>query len=370
VALTAEVFKQALAGIEGRGLTHLEEFYRSSMENLARTEPPPLPPRVRPLVYTLVDHKGWCGERLSADMARACPRIDCRTVRLGDHEHMRLDADMYLYRNITWVHGQQLPPWVLKRTICLLESERCLAEGLGEDYRLVRAVVPLNLALSAMLYEKTGIVSEAPLPNGVNASEFRPAPGGLPEEFTVGAAGNFSLDWYDEWKGFSRYIVPACERAGVRLKWCGWMGKAHGAALKGEQIPLAKMGDWYRSLSVLVSASKSEACSSVMAEALACGVPVLSTPTGWHWEEGQKKSGIAWFDRPTVQTPESDELCISQLTAQIKELRSHRSRLEAMGADARAFSERWSWDSIGPQWETLLFRMLDRVGWRAPAGAA
>ena len=347
-------------------MLHLEKFYRDSIEELSRTTPPPLPARARPLVYMLVDHRGWCGERLSDDLARVCPGIDCRTVRLGDAEHMRLDADLYFYRNISWVHGQSLPPWVQKRTVCLLESERALADGIGADYSCVRAVIPLNRALKELLLKKTGIVSEEHIPNGVNVREFHPA-SRLPEEFTVGAAGNFSLNWYDEWKGFSRYIVPACRLAGVRLKWCGFDGKVAGAGLRGEQLPPEKMGDWYRSLSVLVSASKSEACSGVMAEALASGVPVLSTTTGWHWEVGKDNSGIAWFDRPSVQTPESDEACVRQLASQIVDLRGHRSRLERMGAEARAFSERWSWDAIGPQWESAIFKMLDLVGWKAPS---
>ena len=105
--------------------------------------------------------------------------------------------------------------------------------------------------------------------NPIYASEWEKI--AEPKTFTVGFAGNISTPEYDNHKGFSEFVVPACKKAGVKLKVLKY----------GEsQIDPNKMEAWYNSISLLLMPSLSEGDSMTINEAMACGVPVLSTETG------------------------------------------------------------------------------------------
>jgi glycosyltransferase involved in cell wall biosynthesis len=187
------------------------------------------------------------------------------------------------------------------------------------------------------------------IPNGVEIGEFSPAEK-FPKKFVVGAVGNFSFEVYDDWKGFSKYIVPACKKARVELKWCGWQGKSsHG--LVSKQLTMREMPDFYRSLSCLVSMSKSEGCSGVTMEAMASGLPVISTPVGWHYENC--KDNILWVKRPKNETKPQVKKTIDLLAKSILYLKKNPEICVRMGQDARAFAEQCSWDVVIERWKKV-----------------
>lgn len=119
---------------------------------------------------------------------------------------------------------------------------------------------------------------------------------------------------------------------------------------------MEKMADWYRGLSCLVSMSKAEGCSGVVFEAMATGLPVISTPVGWHAENCMNEIMRAW--RPEDQTPENDRKCIEALALQISRLKNDYKAARARGAAARAFAERWPHKRIADQWVPIIDSVL------------
>jgi glycosyltransferase involved in cell wall biosynthesis len=235
----------------------------------------------------------------------------------------------------------------------MLESERPLIQTeYLRRYNHASVIVAQNTKLRDMAREK-GLdhVLNLTIGNGINTEEFTPARD-YPEEFTVGASGNFSLEAFDEWKGFGRYIVPACKLAKVKLRWCSWKGQAFSMPKTvGEQVPLNMMNKWYHGLSCLVSMSKSEGCSGVVFEAMASGLPVISTKVGWHGDKCTDQ--ILWAERPQEQTPYTDKVTIEELTHRILWLKNHPAAARAVGARARKFSEGWPHSRVADQWRRV-----------------
>lgn len=341
-------YRLAMSEAERNGQAGLARIYRKLLrETCSRVKP--IPPRTRPKIAFVVDHKGWCGERLSLSIVEALsPWYEGVVIRLGDREHLELDADLYVYRNISWLSACKLPPEIYARTITLCEGERPFTQKYAADYGKVLGVIPLNGKLRSMLAAVGARHVWEPIPNGIDTKSFYPAER-MPDEFVVGSAGNFSLDYYDDWKGFSKYIVPACRKAGVKLDWRGWRGVSQTPGERSRQEPLDKMPDWYRSLSCFVLMSKSEGCSGVTFEALASGLPVISTKVGWH---GEQNCGITWVERPAEETPENVAAAVDALAEQI--LWVKKCGITRPDAAARAFCERYSWEQLAPKWKAAI----------------
>lgn len=341
------IVRAALKQAEDCGQAHLARLYRNMLRTLA-SRVPAIPFREKPKVVFVVDHKGWCGERLSLDIIKHLGEgLECEIVRLGDKEHLSFDADLYVYRNVSWLHAVQLPDEMYRRVITLVESERVFSQQYTHFFSRLAGVIPLNEELAARVRQYSPKHVWAPLPNGINTDEFTPA-AQPPAVFTVGSAGNFSLDYYDDWKGFSRYIVPACAKAGVKLDWRSWRGCSCTPGLKSKQAPLDEMPDFYRGLSCFVLMSRAEGCSGVTFEAMASGLPVISTQVGWHGE--QDGTGIIWANRPTEETPENVAQAVDDLAKAILRVKANWKP----NTQGRAFAERYSWQHVAPQWKAAL----------------
>jgi len=348
-------FLAAAENARQRGLPHLEAIFRKLAIPATRLEP--IARSKRPRICLVVDHKGWCGERLFIELANQLTEYDCRIVRLGDREHLALDFDLYIYRNAAWLSTCNLPSWVYKRIVCIVEGHRVLDHGYGKLFPRVRYTVPMTGELMARVkeYGASNVWPET-IANGVSTTEFYPSDK-FPKEFTVGAAGNFSIEYYDNWKGFSRYIVPACQKAEVKLDWCSWRGKCQALpALKGSYIRPDKMTDWYRGLSCLVMMSQSEGCSGVTFEAMATGLPIISTKVGWHGETC--KDEIIWTTRPKQETPDSIRSAVNELAKRLRKLKQDYSLCIAMGKKNRLFAERYSHAQIADKWRNVIASAL------------
>jgi glycosyltransferase involved in cell wall biosynthesis len=123
-------------------------------------------------------------------------------------------------------------------------------------------------AVSKYLYDvfkKSGLNNLYYTPNGVDSELFLPHDN-IRVGFTVGYSGTKTHDWR---KGISEFIVPAAEKAGVKVNLA--------MRIKGDTIPIEEMPAFYNTLDAYICASSSEGFSLSVLEAASCGVPIIST---------------------------------------------------------------------------------------------
>ena len=345
-----------------RGLPHLEKIFQQLGHSFSDTDPTPV--RKRPLICWVYNNEGWCHGRLSRSIAGLMPEFDHIFSADGDFGFLRSHADLYIYRNINRLYAKSVPEWIRLRNIFYWESMRAFDSLTSMGATSVdkhNNLCGLNIAINQSILD-TGVslgakdVWPVPVGNGVDTAAFSPdfSPR---DRFIVGASGNFSNSYCDEWKGFGTYIVPACRQADVPLDWCGWRGIA--CAIKGakKQIPLEKMPDWYKSIDCLVSMSKSEGCSGVIWEALASGVPVISSTTGWHWEN--RIPGIRWIARPErSDRGPVDAACVGEIAKAIADIRDDKLYRTELSLAGRESALEWPHSRVAEIWRGILNQRL------------
>jgi glycosyltransferase involved in cell wall biosynthesis len=117
--------------------------------------------------------------------------------------------------------------------------------------------------------------------DGVDTALFRPRGScAVPGTLRVGWAGNSAWgdlsEWSNDVKGFHTLIAPAVEH----LQREGWALELVRADRAIRHIPFEEMPDFYASIDVYVCASLCEGTPNPVLEAMACGVPVVSTDVG------------------------------------------------------------------------------------------
>lgn len=190
----------------------------------------------------------------------------------------------------------------------------------GSNYQDIMRDVFAIIATNSRLFEigKRSNNNVHLIPNGLNLDEW--APVAPPEKFKVGFCGNISRPEYAEYKGFN-LLAAVCERGGYFLK----------SALYGtDQIQHNRMReDFYGQISVLVQPTDGEGCSNTIMEALACGVPVITTrEAGYHGERLEDGVNVLFCDR-TVES----------ITEKINLVKSPEVR-EKLSKNGRRFAEK------------------------------
>jgi len=129
------------------------------------------------------------------------------------------------------------------------------------------------------------------VPNGVDTSLFRPRP------LRVGWVGNKRDATHLAYKG-----VPLIQQAVDLLneqfsEIVSFQFVADPSHYPDLVLPQSELVPYYQSLDVLVCASQAEGCSNVVNEALACGIPVVSTRVGIAEELAAQNTGLIVAER-------------------------------------------------------------------------
>ena len=190
-------------------------------------------------------------------------------------------------------------------------------------------------------------------PDGVNLGHFKPQNLGRFDRYdrplVVGWAGNSlwpridgerrSLDPADDRKGLHTLVVPAIES--LRAEGLDVLGVF--ADRNVEWRTHDTMPQYYAELDVLVCASESEGTPNPVLEAMACGVPVLSTDVG-----------IV----PEAFGPEQAKHMIPERTTDalihlIRQLHEDRGRLRILSQENLNSIRAWTWQCQLPKWHGL-----------------
>jgi glycosyltransferase involved in cell wall biosynthesis len=223
---------------------------------------------------------------------------------------------------------------------------RVLGTGGAEalSARGARAVVCVSSSAAAEVRRFYRVRGETVIPNGIDTATFSPQPrvaararlGLVPE-------GRYALfvGRLDHGKG-AGLLLQASRRAGFELVVAGRDGSPDAINL-GVLSPAA-LAVAYSAADCVLFPSMYEACSFVVLEALACGVPLLTTRVGW---------------MPTLlgAVPEYEALCVEPTLASIVDRLQALAALDTarLSAPAQAFvREHNSLTAYAQRWHTLL----------------
>lgn len=193
-------------------------------------------------------------------------------------------------------------------------------------------------------------------PDGVDLQMFRPA--NLERLSTVGRrairigwAGNSAFGHWTEGgiskdhKGFHSVLKPAI----ATLRDDGHAIEEFYADKQIRSIPHHRMTEYYNSIDVLVCCSESEGTPNPVLEAMACGVPVISTNVGIVPEAfGEKQRRYILTER----TPDA-------LASKIGELISKPSLLSELSTENLQSIKRWDWSIKADEYRRVFRRQID-----------
>ncbi len=242
--------------------------------------------------------------------------------------------------------GAELPRRERVRHVLAYASAEALSA------RGATAVVCVSSSAAAEVRRFYRVRGERVIANGIDVATFSPRPRAQARaQLGLGADGRYALfvGRMDHGKG-ARLILEASRQAGFELLVAGRDGSPDAinlGILDPQTLAVA-----YSAADCVLFPSMYEACSYVVLEALACGVPLITTRVGWV---------------PTLlaAVPEYEALCVEPVLEQLVERLRALERIDTarLTEPARAFvQEHNSLERYGEQWRELLAGRLGRDG--------
>lgn len=181
--------------------------------------------------------------------------------------------------------------------------------------------------------------------DGVDLTLFRPATGGrapaAERELVVGWAGNSEWNRTDTWdpKGLHTILKPALERLqaeGVRVR-------GHFVDSSERRRPRREMPAFYQEIDIYVCVSEIEGTPNPVLEAMACGVPVVST------DVGIVRQVFGAEQRRFILPDRSVDTVVARLRTLIDDAGLRRRLSDENLVRIRS----WSWAHLMPKWLQL-----------------
>jgi hypothetical protein len=159
--------------------------------------------------------------------------------------------------------------------------------------------------------------------------------------------GSWSAETANDHKGFHTILLPAIDS----LRSSGYSIEGCFADRQTRYVPHEEMPEYYRSIDALVCVSENEGTPNPVLEAMACGVPVISTDVGIVAEAlGKRQREFILPDRS-----------VSALISALKRLLASPEDLRMLSKENEESVKLWSW-SIRSEAYRSFFRM-QRDSW-------
>ncbi len=231
------------------------------------------------------------------------------------------------------------------------------AEGIRSRRRVFNEVVTAYSVCSeklARLYAAAeGIRAPAAvIEDGVDLALFRPADLGRLDDagtrdLVVGWAGNSAwLSEVEDFKGLHTILRPAVEQ----LRMEGARIRLHLADRQAGQRLHAEMPAYYAGLDVYVCASKIEGTPNPVLEAMACGVPVVST------DVGIVPQAFGPRQREFILAERSVE-CLKQA---LRRLLAEPRLLRDLSCENQSAIRGWSWEAQARKFDAFFTAVLKK----------
>lgn len=288
---------------------------------------------MRTTVLSIENALHWSWGLVIGDLIRTM--VQWKFVRIVRRPKIGIDAGLLAHFPITLlqnVDNMGLIPSDKGKVVCrmggmVLDKKTAPAGRYDKEIAQAGAVVATNKQLFD-IGERVNANTHL-IPNGVDTQLFRPSIHVKPRrKFTLGFAGNITGNGgnYKGWK----YYVQACMVLEMEGGY-GHIERLHGGPVGSNQQQIFHgdmVKEFYWNIDALILPTKGEGCSNVVGEALACGVPVLLTKTGYHGEMLTDGENCLFIER--------DKDDIASKVKMVKDDRALRKRLSENG---RAFVE-------------------------------
>jgi len=200
----------------------------------------------------------------------------------------------------------------------LLVNDQHISSRYDDQLALCGAVISTNNQLHEIASNANP--NSYLIPNGVDLELFKSAEKKEIRPFTAGFAGNI---WGPGaiYKGYNIYIQALVRLPEIKMKN---LLHAHSQILHADMPEM-----FYHKIDCLVLPSIGEGCSNVTTEALACGVPVITTKVGYHGEMLTDGKECLFCEREIDSIAD----CVKRLT-ESEELRN------SLSTNGRRFAEK------------------------------
>jgi glycosyltransferase involved in cell wall biosynthesis len=282
------------------------ELFNNSMRNIER-----VPLKRNKKILWIVDRKGWAYEQRAELLSRKLDRYDHELAYM--HERMDVNnADIVICPYPSFLKSFERRQGVIQ----YLGGYRVFSEvGIEKVLSEVSAIIAVNNDLTdraEALNKNTYFI-----PSGIDLDLFKPKKDNH-RKFKAGFVGNIDSQHRKEYKGYD-IITEACRLCNIELITL---------SCDKQKIPHKEMPGFYNSIDVLISASEKEGCSNTIAEALACGVPVILSKTGYHGEKLTSFINCIFIERD-----------INSLRMALMYLYTNKDLLNQIGTAGRQFAE-------------------------------
>ena len=241
-------------------------------------------------------------------------------------------------RKYTWLYPILSPliGWIWKQAVAVIPNSRGLAE----------------LAKKSLPQQEFTVIE-----NGVDTKQFFPDTSKRPaDEFilTPGASRVTERKGLDYLIGAVALLVPKYPELRLKIMGDGNARPKLEALVKEKgleekvtflgRIPREETAPYYQEASLFVMPSLNEGMSNAMLEALASGLPIVSTPTGGAAELiSEGKNGIL-----------IEEKSAESIAAAIEIFLKDKSLVAPYGTESRARAEAQGWDKVARSFKNLL----------------
>ncbi len=237
------------------------------------------------------------------------------------------------YNNVTL----KVPQECRKRGIKVIGQYSSECDIIYEGIDLIVAISP-----SIYLYAKEKYKGKIPviyLPEGIDCDYFKQVEFHR-NRFVAGWAGG--------------NIGKPFKRANLfeKLKYPVIIKSEHGKEYFREGRTQEAMLEFYKSIDCFINLSTTEACSRVILEAIASGLPVITTDTG--------SAQLQIVNKDYIAPVYPEEHVITEVNKKLDELSNSFELREMIGKVNRAWAETvWAWDKIMPIYDEIFYYLKE-----------
>lgn len=196
------------------------------------------------------------------------------------------------------------------------------------------------------IYNKFDKKPTAVITDGVDVDMFKNIKKRKNEIFTIGWVGNsnWGKDYYEDAKGVNTILKPAIKIVKNR----GYKIKEYFADSSKKYIPKTKMPKYYEKIDLLVCTSMFEGTPNPVLEAMACGIPIITTDVGIVNEVfGDLQKQYILKERSSLLLAEAIEKIIKD-----KEMRKNLSN------ENKTRIKLWDWENITKKFDIFFEKNL------------